>query len=244
MNISKNQISFLKSLSDKKFRLKYGCFVAEGNKLCTEVLNSNWQIEQVYATNEYLERFQFKYDKSKIQVVNKNEIERVSNLFAPTDVIVIAKTKEETKPELRTDKWALALDGIQDPGNFGTIIRTADWFGITEIFASNDCVDFYNSKVIQATMGSFLRVNVHYCNLEEFIQQNHYKTVAGAVMNGKNIFNESLAKSGLMIVGNEGKGISENVLKLINLPLTIPAKGNAESLNVAVATGIICSKIF
>ncbi|MFM2226273.1 MAG: hypothetical protein RJA07_2475 [Bacteroidota bacterium] len=243
MNISKNQISFLKSLTDKKFRLKYESFVAEGNKICEEVLNSNWEIEQVYATIFFIERYNFKYDKSKIHIVTKNEIERISNLFSPTEVIVIAKIPTPTLPQFDTTKWSLALDGIQDPGNFGTIIRTADWFGISEIFASHDCADFYNSKTIQATMGSFLRVKVHYCNLNELIQQNHFKTIAGAVMNGKNIFTETISTSGLMILGNEGRGISETILPLINQPLTIPSKGNAESLNVAVAAGIICSQI-
>ncbi|MEN9522129.1 MAG: hypothetical protein RL065_506 [Bacteroidota bacterium] len=243
MNISKNQISFLKSLSDKKFRLKYGCFVAEGNKICTEILNSNWEIEQVYATTLFVERYQFKYDKSKIQIITKNEIERVSNLFAPTDVLIIVKIPAASQPKFDAKKWSLALDGIQDPGNFGTIVRTADWFGIDEIFASTDCADIYNSKVIQATMGSFLRINIHYCDLNELIQQNHFKTIAGAVMNGKNIFSEIIPSTGLIILGNEGKGISENILPLINQPLTIPSKGNAESLNVAVAAGIICSRI-
>jgi TrmH family RNA methyltransferase len=240
--ISKNQISFVKSLSDKKFRLKYGCFAAEGNKICNEVLNSDWQVEQVYATEQFIDKYKPE-NISKIEIVTDIEMQRISQLSTPTDAIVIIKIPEISEPNFNTNNWTLALDGVQDPGNFGTIIRTAEWFGIQQIFASNDCADLYNPKTIQATMGSFLRTKIYYTDLKKLIEQQHFKTIAGAVMNGKNIAHEKLATTGLMILGNEGKGISSEILSLINTPITIAAKGKAESLNVAVAAGIICNYI-
>ena len=239
--ISKNQISYVKSLAEKKFRVKYGCFAAEGNKIAVEILNSNWAIEHVFATIEFVERNQFQFDKSKINIVSKMDIDRISNLFSPTDAIVIAKMPEPQKPDFTATSWSLGLDTIQDPGNLGTIIRTADWFGIHQIFASPECVDLFNSKTIQSSMGSFLRVKVIECDLEKLIAENHFSQIAGAVLNGKNIFETNFQKSGLMILGNEGKGIRESLLNKINLPITIPAKGKAESLNVAVAAGIVSS---
>jgi TrmH family RNA methyltransferase len=240
--ISKNQISFVKSLSDKKFRLKYGCFIAEGNKICTEVLNSDWQVEQVYATELFCKQNK-STNISKIQIVTDAEIKRLSSLLAPTDAIAVVKIPSSTTPNFTLSKWSLALDGVQDPGNFGTIIRTAEWFGIQQIFASMDCADLYNSKTIQATMGSFLRTPIFYTDLKKLIELQNFKTIAGAVMNGKNIAHEKLPASGLMILGNEGKGISSPILSSINTPVTIAAKGKAESLNVAVAAGIICNYI-
>ncbi len=241
--ISKNQISFIRSLSDKKQRLKYACFVAEGNKIAIEILNSNWAIEQVYATQQFVDANTFRFDKSKINVVTKEEIERISHLQAPTDVVIVLKIPTHNHAEISTNGWSLALDGIQDPGNFGTIIRTADWFGIKQIFASPDCADLYNSKTIQATMGSFLRMKVQVIDLEKLIAENKFEQIAVAVMNGENISKVAFAKNGLMILGSEGKGVSKSIIEKATHPVTITGKGTAESLNVAVAAGIICSRL-
>jgi RNA methyltransferase, TrmH family len=241
--ISKNQISFVRSLQQKKYRLKYGCFVAEGNKIVVELLNSNWAVEQIFATNFFIEKFKIDVKKNNINIVSKIEIEKISGLFSPTDAIAIVKIPTAKIPDFNTVSWSLALDDIQDPGNLGTIIRTADWFGVKQIFLSENCVDVYNSKTIQASMGSFLRVNFFETNLSALIEEKKFKQIAVAVMDGQNIFNTTFEKSGLMIVGNEGNGVSEKIISMADLKITIPKIGQAESLNVAVAAGIVCSCI-
>jgi TrmH family RNA methyltransferase len=138
--------------------------------------------------------------------------------------------------------WILAVDGVQDPGNLGTIIRTADWFGINTIVCSHETVDCFNPKVIQSTMGSIFRVHLDYTNLEEFLNQSELP-IFGALMEGESVFNSSIPESGILVMGNEGNGISENLLPLINHPIHIPGRGQAESLNVAVATGILLGQL-
>ena len=241
--ISKSKISYIKSLASKKSRLKYGCFVAEGNKIAIEILNNNWAIEQIYATQQFVDENQFRFDKNKIEIITKDDIDRISSLQAPTDVIIILKIPTTKKTEIAKHSWSLALDGIQDPGNFGTIIRTADWFGITQIFASAECADLYNSKTIQATMGSFLRTTIQYVDLENLIAENKFEQIAVAVMNGKKLEETNFAKSGLLILGSEGKGVAKNIISKATHPITIAGKGHTESLNVAVAAGIICSQL-
>ena len=233
----------MRSLADKKFRLKYNCFVAEGNKIAVEILNSNWAVEQVFATNDFVEKNIFKFDKNKITIASTVEIERLSQLSTPTNAIVVAKMPPKNLPDFNLQNWSLALDNIQDPGNLGSIIRTADWFGISQIFLSAECADVFNPKTIQSSMGSFLRVQTISMDLEELLNQNKFAQTCAAVMVGQNIFTTTFEKSGLMILGNEGKGVSKNLLEKINLPITILGKGNAESLNVAVAAGIICSVV-
>ncbi len=241
--ISKSKISYIKSLANKKLRLKYGCFVAEGNKIAIEILNSNWAIEQVYATQKFVDEHQFEFNKNKIEIITNEEIERISNLQAPTDVIIVMKIPSANKIIINNHGWSIALDGIQDPGNYGTIIRTADWFGIQQIFTSPDCADLFNSKTIQATMGSFLRMKVDVVDLEKLITENKFDQIAVAVMNGENIVKTTFTKNGLLVLGSEGKGVSQKIIDKATHLVTIAGKGKAESLNVAVAAGIICSRL-
>ena len=241
--ISKSKISYIKSLANKKLRLKYGCFVAEGNKIAIEILNSNWAIEQVYATQKFVDEHQFEFNKNKIEIITNEEIERISNLQAPTDVIIVMKIPSANKIIINNHGWSIALDGIQDPGNYGTIIRTADWIGIQQIFTSPDCADLFNSKTIQATMGSFLRMKVDVVDLEKLITENKFDQIAVAVMNGENIVKTTFTKNGLLVLGSEGKGVSQKIIDKATHLVTIAGKGKAESLNVAVAAGIICSRL-
>lgn len=236
--LSKNEVKYIQSLYQKKTRDSEGLFIAEGPKIINELLSSNFKIKEIYCT----ENWRSDFTKPNIQYVSESELQRISNLQTPNEILaVVEKKNAENIPSLK-NKLSLVLDGIQDPGNFGTIIRTADWFGIDAIIASEDCVDLYNPKVIQATMGSFIRVNVWYKNLEEWLpEQSIQKT--GTSLNGKSVFASGKIKEGILIIGNESKGIRKNVLECIDDFITIPKKGKAESLNAAVATGIILSHI-
>lgn len=170
------------------------------------------------------------------------ELEKISSLQKPNQVLLIAEQQEPAgEPELK-NHFILALDGIQDPGNLGTIIRIADWFGIDQIIASKDTAELYNPKVIQSTMGSFLRVKVWYRNLETILQKKQVP-VYGALLNGESMYNTASPKEGILVIGNESKGIRETILPFIHHAITIPRIGKAESLNAAVATGILLSQL-
>lgn len=182
--------------------------------------------------------------KINFQEISMKDIEKISTLKTPQDVIGLIKIPiwATLNYNRLKQKFSLVLDSIQDPGNMGTIIRTADWFGITDIICSEDTVDVYNPKVVQATMGSLARVNVHYANLEEVLPQAGLP-IFGAMLDGENIYNSNFGTEGLLIMGNEGNGISPAIERLITTKITIPRAGKAESLNVAIATAILCSEI-
>ena len=227
-HISKSQIKLVRSLQVKKFRDELGLFVAEGRK-CVEELSKAFELYLLINSENATER----------------EIEQMSSLKTPQGVIgVFKKRKEENDSVLSIDltkELVLVLDGVQDPGNLGTIIRTADWFGISHIICSLDTADCYNSKVVQATMGSLSRVEVHYTSLPDFIEQQQTQPIYGTLLDGKDIYKTPLTSHGIIIMGNEGNGISEQVRKLITSPLFIPAyrEGeHAESLNVGIATAL------
>ncbi len=182
--------------------------------------------------------------KINFQEISMKDIEKISTLKTPQDVIGLIKIPIWATLNYNSlkQKFSLVLDSIQDPGNMGTIIRTADWFGITDIICSEDTVDVYNPKVVQATMGSLARVNVHYANLEEVLPQAGLP-IFGAMLDGENIYKSNFGTEGLLIMGNEGNGISPAIERLITTKITIPRAGKAESLNVAIATAILCSEI-
>jgi TrmH family RNA methyltransferase len=237
--LSKNEIKYIQSLSHKKTRDDEEVFIAEGVKLVNELLQSDIAIKKIYATKEWLNLHgNLPYAKE----VQYDELKKISSQSTPHEVVAIARQKKSAKEPLLKKKIILALDGIQDPGNMGTIIRIADWFGIDQVVAGHDTADLYNSKVVQSTMGSIARVNVWYKNLEEWLR-NIGVQVYGALLNGKNIFDVQNVEEGILIIGNESKGIRKNLLQFVQHPLTIPKKGNAESLNAAVATGIILSHL-
>jgi RNA methyltransferase, TrmH family len=234
--LSKNEHKYIQSLCHKKHRDEEKLFIAEGPKLAEELLQSNFEIKHVYATKQWLETQSVLH--VPITEITEAELTRISNLQTPHQVFVIAKQKELTKEPAFKDNLTIVLDGIQDPGNMGTIIRIADWFGIKQIIASEDSVEIYNPKVVQSTMGSICRVDVWYKELAEIIT-NVDVPVYGALLNGENIYKTNNVKEGVLVIGNESKGIREPLKSKITHPVTIPRVGGAESLNAGVATGII-----
>ncbi len=242
--LSKSQISLLQSLQHKKFRREHGLFLVEGYKSVSEFIHSAYQIEAIYHTSTIAPKLLKLSQKINFEEISLNIIEKISTLKTPQDIIAVVKIPAWPPLHYTTlqKKFSLVLDGIQDPGNMGTIIRTADWFGIDHIICSEDSVEVYNPKVVQATMGSLSRINVHYTDLTTAIPQIDLP-VFGALLEGENIYSTQFGNEGLLIMGNEGSGLRPEVKALINKAITIPCAGNAESLNVAIATAICCSEI-
>lgn len=243
--ISKPQIKFVRSLAIKKYRTEAGVFVIEGAKAVAELLNSAYQIEAIYALPQWINEHGAKLGKynDKVVEITHKELEALSELSTPNQVLaVVQMPKFELDPQLLSQKFAFALDQIQDPGNLGTIIRTADWMGMPYVFCSPDCVDVFNPKTIQATMGSVLRVSVIYTPLDELFAQNAHLPVYGALLAGENLFKVDFsAKNGFLLIGNEAHGIRSAIHQCITKAITIPRYGQAESLNAALAAGIIAA---
>lgn len=241
--LSKNDSKYIKSLQLKKFRIKEKAFAVEGEKNVLELIHSKFHIRRIYASNNFIQTFSAQINQrgTQIEIAKESEISNSSFLKTNTIAIAIAEIPEP-KPSKIGDNHILAFDNIQDPGNLGTIIRTADWYGFKNIVCSLNSVDCYNPKVIAATMGSFSRVNVHYLDLEEFIKEQDIP-VYGAVLSGKNIHTISFKEKGMLLFGNESKGISEDIAKLISDEVLIPGYGGAESLNVSIATAIFCDNL-
>ncbi|WP_207512828.1 TrmH family RNA methyltransferase [Longitalea luteola] len=238
----KSQVKYIQSLSHKKLRDSEGVFVAEGPKLINELLSARLPLQQLYAVKEWISE-QDKVIAGMAVEITASELERISLLKTPNQVLGIFKKPGFAAARPRRNTISLMLDTIQDPGNLGTIIRCADWFGITQIFCSADCADAYSPKVVQATMGSITRVQVVYGSLIELLQQEPDLPTYAAVLNGTDLRQLPPVKEGIVIIGNESKGISEEVLAASRNRITIPRHGQAESLNAAVATGIILSHI-
>lgn len=240
-----NQISFLKSLQQKKHRKAHGLFLVEGQKSVTDFLQSDfYTIKTVYHTENPASKMLKVLGNIKFQEVSARELEKISSLNTPQEVIALVEIPELQKlePQTLAGKFTLMLDGVQDPGNLGTIIRTADWFGITQIICSEDTVDVYNPKVVQATMGSLSRIRVDYTDMLLLLPQIK-QTVFGAMLDGENIYQTDFGTEGLILLGNEGNGIRPEIQPLISKKITIPRAGKAESLNVAIATAIFCNEI-
>lgn len=243
--LSKNQVKFIHSLQVKKNRMKEGVFVAEGPKAVSDI-SCLLQPRLVFATCEWVERNSPRFS---VNVVTDDELRKISFLQHPQQVLAVFPMLLDGEDEGGVDcsSLSLALDGIQDPGNLGTIIRIADWFGIARIFCSLDTADVYNPKVVQATMGSIARVRVTYVDLRELLASLPSDfPVYGTFLDGDNIYEKSLTPNGMIVMGNEGKGISPALRPLISRRLLIPSfsrnESSAESLNVAVATAIACSE--
>lgn len=251
LELSKAKIKLLNSLKIKKFRDMHQLFTAEGDKLVFDLLNSSFEVIELFADEKWLEIHQKKIPQSvKLFALKPEQIKKISKLKTPTSVIALLK-----KPTYNIDyqlvnkKLSLFLDAIQDPGNLGTIIRTADWFGIETIFCTLNSVDVFNPKVVQATMGAISRVKLHYVNSRSFfteIRKLKNYPVFGTFLEGENIYNQPLSSSGLLIMGNEGKGVSDEISQFVTQKLHIPTfpqgKQSSESLNIASATAIICSE--
>lgn len=236
--LSKNQIKGITSLQQKKFRFANQLFFAEGIKVIQELLESNFELLQLYTV---LDDFG-EVSKDKKISIHESELKKISALATPNTCLAVFRIPIEKK--IIESGLILALDAVRDPGNLGTILRLCDWFGINQLVCSKDAVDIYNPKVVQATMGSIARVNVNYVDLEAFLSQTKL-SVFGTFMDGKNIYKSTLPQEGIIVMGNEANGISSNIEKLIKNKLAIPRFGTiqkTESLNVATATAIILSE--
>ena len=242
--LSKSQISFVNALQQKKHRKEQSLFIVEGVKSITEFLNSGYSVSTIFCTSEYLQKFGKITQKVKLHEVTGSELKKISALITPQHALALVGIPEKTSIDAESFKgrFTLVLDGIQDPGNMGTIIRTADWFGFEHIICSNETVDVYNPKVVQATMGSLSRMKVHYTDLQPILNISRVK-IYGALLDGKNIYEVDFGDEGLVVLGNEGNGITQTVIDEIDIPVTIPRFGQAESLNVAIASSIFCSEI-
>lgn len=244
--LSKNQIKLISSLSQKKFRDELALFVAEGTKLVLD-LSKSFNAHQIFATSNWANEHK-SFLSCDIQIVLDEEISKISNQKTPQGVLAVFKKNEYDISGVDfSDELCLALDNIQDPGNFGTIIRIADWFGIHNIYCSLLTVDAYSPKAVQATMGALNRVKVHYVDLNLFLSTLPITVpVYGTFMDGNNIYNETLTPNGIIVMGNEGNGISKNTEKLVNKRLLIPNfpinEPTSESLNVGVATALVCAE--
>ena len=234
--ITKNQIKYVRSLSLKKNRVKEQCFIVEGEKSLYELLDSSFEVVELFALKDWIN--ENKEVPKKVQTVSFKELERISNLKSPNKVLAVVKMK---KQEVIRQKLGviLVLDDINDPGNLGTIIRMCDWFGVKQIVCSENTVDIYNPKVVQATMGSLFRVNVAYVNLVKYLSKVN-APIYGSYMKGENIKNTNSERNSHLVMGNEANGISPEVSKFITDKVAIKNIGGiTESLNVAVATSIL-----
>jgi TrmH family RNA methyltransferase len=242
--LSKSQISLLKSLQHKKDRVEHGLFLVEGHKSVLEFINSPYQIEAVYHTTSFDSKMLKLSRKINLTEISANDMEKISSFKTPQDLVAVVQTP--SWPAIHNaqlkQKFSIVLDGLQDPGNMGTIVRTADWFGIGQIICSTDTVDVYNPKVVQASMGSLARVKVFYADLAVTLPQLGLP-IFGAMLNGESIYQTDFGPEGLILVGNEGNGVRPEIERLISKAVTIPLIGNAESLNVGIATAIFCSEI-
>lgn len=239
--ISKNQLKYIRLLEQKKYRRREGLFVAEGTKVVGDLLQS-YKPSALYATKDWVAP-----DKDlSITIVTDDELRHLSFQQHPQQVLALFPIPKAIQNKPEAQELCLALDGVQDPGNLGTIIRIADWFGISTIYCSEDSVDAWNPKVVQATMGSIARVNISYINLPEMLDALPKDfPVYGTFLDGENIYQQKLSPNGIIVMGNEGNGISDIVRKRINRRLLIPNfhKGDTvDSLNVAIATAITCSE--
>lgn len=234
--LSKNQIKLITSLKQKKYRLQHGLFVVEGTKTIQEFLQSDFKLDTLYAIEP------FNIDAKKEALISEAELKRISFLKTPNKALAIFKVPRP-KP-IDHSKLIVALDDVRDPGNLGTIIRLCDWFGVKDLVCSQETVDCFNPKVIQATMGSITRVNVTYLDLADFLKQAR-QPIYGTFMDGTNVYNKELSETGVVVLGNEANGISKNIESLVTEKLSIPRFGDlqvTESLNVATATAIVLSE--
>jgi TrmH family RNA methyltransferase len=242
--LSKNTLKFIKSLQQKKFRKQEQSFFIEGTKSVIELLHSDFQITHLLFTKKFVEEYHHLLPYSEVAwyEVSQKELESIGTFQSNDGALAVAKMKENTEFELSSSEWAIALDDVRDPGNLGTIMRIADWYGIQKIVFSNESADFYNPKVLHASMGSFTRVDFFYTDLAEYLSRQNVQ-VFGAFLDGQNIYEVEFGDGGIIIMGNESNGICNAVAQQVTQKITIPRFGKAESLNVAIATSIICDNM-
>lgn len=242
--LSKSQIRFITSLHHKKYRQEHQCFIVEGIKSVMEFVQSSYAVRAVYSIAELAPKMDKIPQKIKFSVVSDADMQRISAQKTPQGLLAIVAMPDADPltPEALAGKHTLVLDDVQDPGNLGTIIRTAEWFGFRRLVCSANTADAYNPKVVQASMGSLARLEVHYTDIEHLLARTALP-VYGALLNGEPIYEVSWAPEGIVLLGNEGNGIRENLLPRIDHAVTIPRVGQAESLNVAVSAALFCSEL-
>lgn len=248
--LSKNKIKLIQSLNHKKYRDELGVFLVEGNKMVEEVLRSDFSIQLLVCTSEYaILHPEISARADEAIITDKDLIQKASLLQNPQDALAIVSKPVNVSPEINLQKeLCLALDFIQDPGNLGTILRMADWFGIRQVVCSENTVDVFNPKVVQASMGSLFRVKTYVGPLTSFLKSSAENNVPvyGTFLEGQNIYEQSLSRNGIIVLGNEGNGISAEAAKLVTHKLLIPTfsthENKPESLNVAIAAAICCSE--
>ena len=240
--LTKSKVKYIKSLQLKKSRTQEGKFIVEGGKSVIEFLNSDFIVEEVVGTEEFYAEVDHKLLPESTSLTNAKTLSTLGTFKTNNSALAIVRIKSPDSLELNENEVVLALDEINDPGNLGTIIRIADWYGIKKLLLANNSVDIYNSKVVSATKGSLTRVNVYYVNLAVCLAGYHAEIIA-AEMKGEPLLSITPIKSGLILMGSESHGISHDLDPYITKRITIPGKGGAESLNVAVATGIICNHL-
>ena len=231
-------------MHQKKYRKENGLFLVEGQKSVQSFINSSYQIQAIYHLAEKPAFFSHLPANINLFELNNVELMKISALQNPQDLVALVKIPETISPSYIQfkNKFTLVLDGVQDPGNLGTIIRTADWFGIKNIVCSTDTVEAYNPKTVQATMGSLASTNIYYTDLLSFLTEIELP-IFGAVLEGKSIYKTKFGTEGFIVFGNEGNGISPEIIKKIVNRVTIPKIGEAESLNVAISAAIFCAEI-
>jgi RNA methyltransferase, TrmH family len=243
--ISKSKIQYIQALKTKKYRLTYGSFLVEGEKMAKEVLESDHlEVEALYATSTWI--FENKHLSARYfnqtLTITEQELKSISSLNTPNQILLVVKIRDfswnETK--IRQD-FSFYLDGIQDPGNMGTILRIADWFGMPTVFCSPTCVDVYNPKVVQATMGALCRIQTTEINYTDLMARLPNFPTYATSMQGENIFKIPSFPKGIIAIGNEGNGLSPEILANADQLIAIPKHGHAESLNAGVAAGIIAA---
>jgi RNA methyltransferase, TrmH family len=245
--LSKNQIKYISSLKIKKFRQQSQAFVVEGYKSVLELLASDYTVELVVITDEFRQKYGSipTPPKAQLLLASPSEMERLGAFQSNDSCLAVAKTKDTDFLCAQPGEYALMLDDIRDPGNLGTILRIADWYGITKIICSSNTTDFYNPKVIAASKGSFTRVQAYYADLPEFIGKHVAdQPLVGALLDGDSLYQFSFpGQGGYIVMGNESQGISPEVERYITHRVTIPRFGGAESLNVGIATAILCDHL-
>jgi RNA methyltransferase, TrmH family len=242
--LTKNKIKYIKSLQLKKYRKKEQSFIAEGAKTVLELLHSDHQITTLVCTDLFLQEHKNITNNGDYEIiqVSEKELSSLGTFENNNTALAVARMKENRPVNLSEGEFAIALDDVRDPGNLGTIIRIADWYGIKKLICSDNTAELYNPKVINSSMGSFTRVEVSYCDLEEFIRKCSVP-VYGAFLEGENVHQLKQEAAGVILMGNEANGISAGVASLISRKINIPRFGQAESLNVAIATAVLCDNL-
>ncbi|MBL0743557.1 TrmH family RNA methyltransferase [Chryseolinea lacunae] len=239
--LSKAKIKFVKSLQIKKYRKQEQCFLVEGAKSVQELLASDFEVTMLVATAEFLSGRRVAPGIEVVEV-KPAELEGLGEFQTNYTALAVARHKPNIPIHVTASEFALVLDDLRDPGNLGTIVRTADWYGITKVIASQETADFYSPKVISSTMGSFTRVSVYYTDLAPYLTAQSLN-VFGAYLDGQDVHRVDFGTGGLIVIGNESKGISPALEQFITHKVTIPRYGHAESLNASIATAVICDNL-